>query len=253
MSFDFGSHEVSEDVKTALNEQFDSAVKTALEKETAGLKAKNQELLEGQATLKSKLSAFDGMDPTVVKDMMKQFQDEKEQGLFKEGKFQELLTARLEANSAKFNDQIDGLNKKLEVITGERDGFQSKYRQAVVSQEIGNLALKTNIRPTALDDIQRRAMEVFSVDEEGKLEAIDAKGKPVMTADGKLLTPERFLENLRQTCVHYWPDSEASGLQEGESGGSAATIDKKIQAAAEAGNQEEYERLVLLKRQGKTA
>ena len=63
-----------------------------------------------------------------------------------------------------------------------------------------------------------RGRSVFSLDENKQIEARDAEGK-LAVIDKKVMTTKNWIEGLKDTSPHYWPESEGAGAHGGSTGG----------------------------------
>lgn len=240
MVLDFGSLGV--DIPQEVQEKLNAQEADNINKEVSGLKNKNDELLGGQKTLKEKLAAYDGIDPEKTRKILADIEKDKDLQMLKDGKLDELVEKRANDYKVKYDDKLKGVQTDLEKITGERDTYKSKFEQHLVGQSVGKVALDAKALPTALDDITRRAMDVFQVTENGELEARNADGTLMKTEEGDLLTPARFIEKLKSEAPHYWPPSQSGGLG-GDGDDSGSDLDKRMEKAANEGDMETYEKL----------
>ena len=221
-----------------------SDVEKAVNEAVGGLKTKNDELLGKTKKLQEQLQQFDGIDPEKMRSMLKRFEDDEEAKLLAEGKVEELVEKRLSKATAQFDE-------KYSAIVAERDDFEgkwkisdAKYNKRVINEVMMKAAVDAGVRSEAIEDIVIQSRDIFTVGEDEELEARDKDGN-LRKIGEKLLTPKTFIESLKETKPHYWPDSQGAGAQgrRGESGGMQADIDAKLQAAAASGNMKEYRRL----------
>lgn len=209
-----GSDDVLKDPKVA------AAVAAAVEKEVAGLKTKNSELIQTQKQLKEQLAAFDGIDPTAVRNILKRFADDEEAGLLKAGKFDEVIEKR----TAKMREEYE---KKLKAATDETEAALKRaqaFQGRVLDDSVRAAAVKAGLHQHAIDDALFRARSMFTLDESGQAVQLGEDGKPVLGKDGKSpFTPLEWLEGMKEKAPHWFPAS-ASG---GGAGGSGKGADGK--------------------------
>jgi hypothetical protein len=158
-------------------------VRELIDREVAGLKSKNSDLLDKVNRLTSDKQAleesFQGFDPEKLTLLMKRFENDEEAKLIAEGKFDEVVARRLEAKSKPLEDQIAELQK----VVAERDQTvaerEAKIETMIFDQMIREAASdeKLGIQPTAIPDVITRMRKVFT--------KFDDKGQPVADAYGK--------------------------------------------------------------------
>lgn len=239
---DFTGTDIPAETQAKLNEQVSKAITGAVEKEVGGLRAKNEELLGNFKGLQEKLKAFDGIDPEATRALFDKFSKAEEQDLLKSGNIDGLVNKRLGDAKIKHDDEMKTVRGDLEKTAKERDSYKGRYESYVVRDVVGKFALESKAHTTALDDIARRAMDIFKVNEKGELEARGEDGSLLKTETGDLLTPQRFIESLKKAYPHYWPGSTGAGL-DGDVDGTGNDIEDKMAKAAEAGDMKTYNRL----------
>jgi len=217
---------------------------SAVEKAVGGLKTKNQELLGNMKELSEKLKSYGDIDPKKVREMMAKFENDEDQGLLKEGKIDELVAKKVDKIRAEMQDELQG-------VVSERDDFKMKYisenerfNNHVVSESVMKKAINAGVRKEALDDVVTAAGPIFKIGEDGEPEARDKDGNLRRIGD-KLFTADNWIESLRETKPHYWPDTSGAGASgaRGQSGGKQGDLAARIQAAAAAGDHKEYRKL----------
>jgi len=124
--------------------------------------------------------------------------------------------------------------------------YKTLYESKVIDDGIRAEATKAGVRSEALSDVLLRGRGVFSLDDKKQIEARDSEGKLAKTVDDKVLTTKNWIEGLKESSPHYWPNSEGAGAH-GSSSVSDSDHTAKLKAAADSGNQAEYRRLRALK------
>lgn len=191
-------------IKDYVQQQVDNAV--------TGLKNKNNELLGKNNSLSSKLSEFGDFSPEQVQQLNAIINGNEEAKLIADGKFEEVIAKRMDRTKAEYEEKINGLSTNLEKTSGEYDKYKKLYEERILGDELRNLAIKEGVRPQAYDDILRRGFDIFSLAEDGTIEARDKDGNLVKDSKEMLLTPERFLNNLKETAPYYWPESQGANV-----------------------------------------
>jgi hypothetical protein len=150
---------------------------------------------------------FEGIDPEEVKRLGEEKRRLEEEQRLKEGKFAEVMEARLKNAKADWEKQIT-------TVTGERDGLNARLTAIQIDQAVVSEATKRGLRSTALLDVTSRARQVFRL-VNGVPQAFEADGQTVRAGrDG--ITPMTLAE---------WVDalvSDAPHLFESNAGGGAA-------------------------------
>jgi hypothetical protein len=226
------------------SESIQKAISAAVESATSGLKSKNDELLGKLSKSNDKLRAFGDLDPEGIKTMMANFNQSEDAKLLSEGKFDELMEKKTDRIKAEYNDQINELSQKFEKTSESAAFYKQALEKKTIDDAVRNAALKENVLPQALDDVLRRAGDVFSINQDGELEARDSSGQLRKTEDGMLLKPENFVESLKKEAPHYWPQSVGVGAS-GNNGKGYTDQDMalKLNELAKSGDQVAYREL----------
>ena len=198
------------------------AIRKAVEEQTAGLKAKNSELIgklkERDDRIKefdSKLKEFDGIDPNAVRNILKRFADDEEAKLIADGKIDDVLNKRTERMKADYDKKLSEALSKAEQAEKRAQAFQGR----VLDDSIRAAAAKAGIHQHAIDDALLRARSIFALGEDGQAVQLGEDGRPVLGKDGKSpFTPLEWLEGMKEKAPHWFPAS-ASGSGAGGGGG----------------------------------
>lgn len=177
---------------------------------TQGLKDKNEALLGKNKDATDKLASFGDYDPEVIQTMMKSFNSSEEAKLIGEGKFDELIARRTDSMKAKHDDIVTTMQAALTKASDDSIKFKSRLDKNTIQEEVRKHAVAANALPGAIGDILRSATDVFTVTDDGEIEARDINGK-LMYDNEMLVEPERFVNALMKTHPHYWPKSEGGG------------------------------------------
>lgn len=230
---------LNESVQTALKEKLDDAVNNAV----SGLKKKNDELLSEKKKIAETLKNFENLDPEKAREALKFLEENENAKLLKEGKIEELLAKQTTQMREDHEAKMAEMAKKLEESNNNSHLYKTKYEQKMVEDSIRSAALKAGVRPEALEDVLTRGGNVFSLGEDGSVEARDKNGKLVKTADDMVLTTENWVEGLKKTAPHYWPGSEGAGGLGGEGGGGMDDLTAAMNDAAKKGDMVKYRKL----------
>lgn len=195
-----------------------NAAKTQVEEAVSGLKTKNSEILDEKKTLQETLKKFDGIDIKEVKIATDFYDKNKDAEFLKDGTVDELIEKKTSQLTSDFETQITELNGKLSEAYAHGETYQTLFESKVIDDGLRVEAIKQGVRNEALEDVVMRGRGVFSLDENKQIEARDAEGKLAITEDKKVLTTKNWIEGLKDTSPHYWPESEGAGAHGGSSG-----------------------------------
>ena len=101
--------------------QLDEAVARAVAEQTAGLKAKNGEVIGDNKKLKEQLAKFDGIDPEQVRAILKNFADGEEAKLIAEGKIDEVLAKRTDKLKGEHQKQLQGKDEEIGTLSARAE------------------------------------------------------------------------------------------------------------------------------------
>ncbi|WP_119300408.1 hypothetical protein [Dongia deserti] len=103
------------------------------------------------------------------------------------------------------------VNEIAERLAQERtEHLNQRLTQTLVEKHIAALAGTSGVRPEALEDVMRRAHDVFKVAGDGKLVPRSATGDD-LNDPSALLKPEEWLSSLKTTHPHYFAASNGGG------------------------------------------
>ena len=218
-----------------------NSTKSQVEEAVTGLKAKNTEILTEKKTLQENLKKFEGYDPKAIKEATEFYEKNKDAEFLKDGTVEELIEKKTSQLTSDFEIQINELNTNLQNAQKHGMTYQSLFESKVIDDGIREEALKSGMIPSAVEDAILRGRSIFSLDENKVIEARDSEGKLAVTEDKKVLNTKNWIESLRKTSPHYWPQSKGAGAFGGSSDMSDVMA-RKI-AAAESGDVNAYRRL----------
>ncbi len=232
---------------TAYQESLKTAVATAVATQVAeavsGLKAKNDELLNEKKTIQEKLKLFgDIEDPVKAKEALKFFQESTEAQMIKDGRIDELISMKTAAFRADVEAKVKELENTIQVKGQEATTYKSRFEKKMVEDHLREIALRAGVLPSAIPDVLLRGGTVFSLGASGEVEARDGENKLKQTADGMILTSDKWVAGLKESSPHYWPPSKSGGLG-GPGGGDDGDIQAKLADLAAKGDMVGYRKL----------
>ena len=173
-----------------------------------GLKAKNSELIGTLKEQREKLSQFDGIDPTVVRNIIKRFADDEEAKLIADGKIDDVLNRRTDRMKADFEKRLGDAKQLAEVAERRAKAFQGR----VLDDAIRAAAAQAGLHQHAIDDALFRARSMFTLDESGSAVMLGDDNKPVLGKDGKTaFGPGEWLDSMKEKAPHWFPAAASGG------------------------------------------
>lgn len=219
-----------------------NSAKTQVEEAVTGLKTKNQQILDEKKALDAKMKLFEGYDPKIVKEATEFYTKNKDAEFLKDGTVDELIEKKVSQLTSDFETQLTELNTNLTTAQKHGQTYQQLFEGKTIDDGVRAEAIKAGMLPTAVEDAVLRGRSIFSLDANKQIEARDSEGKLAVTEDKKVLTTKNWIEGLKETSPHYWPNSAGAGAF-GGSGNSESDFQAKLAALADAGDAESYRKL----------
>lgn len=216
--------------------EFKAALDEAVAKATAGLKSNRDEILEEKRSLKEELDKIKSTmaelgDLESLKAMRRRLETDEEAKLIAEGKIDEVLNRRTESMRKDSDARVEAATAKVGELETALQGAIATIAELRIGSEIDRAAAKLECAPTALRDVRRAALEVFSVNAEThEIEARNEDGVLRMGPDGKTaLSPEAWLSEQKAESPHWWGPSAGGGAGGGDRGGQKGVDAKKLE------------------------
>ncbi len=226
----------------ATKESLLSDIDKKIEEATAGLKNKNKELLDEKKKIQETLKNFENIDPQKAKEALEFLETNAEAQMIKEGKINELIDRKTSQMKSDHETALAEILSSLEETSTKATTFEKLYKTKMIEDGLREAALKAKVRPEAIDDIILRGSREFSLATDGTVEARDSDGKLKKTLDDKVLTPSNWIDGLKKTSPHYWPDSQGIGAR-GRFSSDPNDYAAALADAAKAGNIDAYRKL----------
>jgi len=218
------------------------AHKLEMDEAVNGLKSKNTEILDEKKGLQIKLKEFEDFDMEKATEAMEFIENNKDAQLIKDGKVDELIEKKTSQMRSDHEAAIGEMTSNLTTAQKNSTLYEGLYKTKMVEDSLREAAVGAKIRNEAVTDVLLHGRNIFSLADDGSVEARDSEGKLRKTADDKVLTTTNWIEGLKKTSPHYWPDSVGAGAGGGgvgEPGDLTAAMDR----AASKGDHAEYRRL----------
>jgi hypothetical protein len=212
-----------------------------VQEQVAALKAHNERLIAENKANKEKLSSFEGVDLDQYRNFMSQMENDEETKLIAHGKISEVVERRTQRMKEQFELNLKKKDEEAQRALKERDTFKANAENILLDTQLRNAAITAGVNPRALDDVIARGKRVFKVTDGNKLEARDANGLLMTGNDAtNSMTPEEFVDSLRQDHSYYWMANTPAGLT-GMAGLPATDASAHMLAAAQKGDQAAYQ------------
>lgn len=195
--------------------------------ELADLKSRIDDFRTNNLTLTEKLKAFDGKK-VLTQDEVDEFarladqeQSIKDKKLIDSGKLDELLVNRTEKMRNDFEAQLKSLSDSLEKSKEVAGKHERRLSSVMVESEVGKILSKSGNRPIqgAMDDIYSRAGQVWKVNEEGQLVALDSKGQQKYGSEANPLTLDEWIVQTVKDAPYLFETNEGTGGDGGKGTG----------------------------------
>lgn len=185
-------------------------LKSALEKERIAKR-------EAERQRKALEEKYHGIDLEQYKVIMDKFSTDEETGLLKAGKIDEVFDKRTERMRAEHEKTLKQLSEERDSALKRAAAYESKVFENCIRESAG----KSNVIPTAVEDVILRARGAFVLAEDGGLKAVDTNGEQVYGKDGKTgLTVQEWIETLKENAPHFFPSVSGAGIKGGGKGAS---------------------------------
>lgn len=213
-----------------------------LDETVTGLKSKNTELLDEKKQTQNKLKKYEEYDFDAANEAIDFLKNNKNAQLIKDGKVDELIEKETSTLRSDHEAALTELSTELTGLRQHGELYESLYKTKMVEDSLREAAIGAKVRPEAVTDILLHGRNVFALAEDGSVEARDAEGKLRKTVDDKVLTTSNWIEGLKKSSPHYWPDSAGAGARGGGLG-DEGDLTSALNKAANSGNMVEYRRL----------
>lgn len=244
-----------EELRNKAIEEFNKTLNAKIQEEVSGLKKKNEELLGEKKSVQQKLEEYnkklEGIDIEEAKKVLEQTKQQKKKQLLDEGKNEDYLKLEIQNRVSEIErDYLTRLEIELEAkkqATEKANKYETMYKEKMIVDKIREAALNSGSykTPSVLEDICERGRKIFHLNHsEDNIEARDADGGLRKTEDGKILTPEIWLNELRKITPHYFPPSEGTNSRGSSKGGNSRDdLLERMAVASREQNMTEYRRL----------
>ncbi len=212
-----------------------------IEESVTGLKSKNDDLLNEKKKVQEALKNFDGVDADKAKEALKFLEENADAQLIKDGKIEELLDRKTSSLRTEHETAIETITEQLLNEKNSNSKFKGLYESKLLDDALTKAAITAKVTPTAINDILLNGKGVFSISEDGSIEARDVDGKVMKTEDGIVLNTSNWIEGKKESNPHWWGASESGDLTPGDP--NSDDYNTALRRAADAGDNVAYRKL----------
>lgn len=206
------------------NPEVQKLIQAKLDEEVAGLKKKNSDLIAQEKKFKEQMSQYEGIDLEKIKNLQKQMAENEEMRLLAEGKTEEVVARRVELLKKDYEAQLNARESKIKEYENTLSSREEALRQLRVDGAIREAYVSLDYEPAALDDVIRKARDVFIMGEDGKVIPRDEHGNLIFGKDGKSnITASEWLQNLAEKKPYLRKPSKGGGATGNRGYGSVDT------------------------------
>lgn len=224
--FDAEGNEVQIDKAPEVASMLEKAVKEA----TSGLAANKEEILAEKKALQEQFQkvqdTWKGLDPEAVRTIMGRLENDEEAKLLAEGKTDEVFERRAERMKADHAKQVQAYEAKVVALQEGNETATQRVKRLTVEGGLRQAASELGVVPSAIEDALSRAMSVFDVNDEGKLQAADPDGGLIYGKDGQPIAPSEWLESMKEKAPHWFPAPSGGGAGGGKDRAGNYTISR---------------------------
>jgi hypothetical protein len=186
-----------------------------VEDSISAMTEKNAQLLDEKKKIQKTLRDFDGLDAEAAKEALKFLENNEDAQLIKDGKIEELLDRRTSTLRTDHEAVVEDLSTNLIEEKESKKKYKGLYQSKLLDDALTSAAIVAKVLPSAIADVLLNGKNIFSVADDGTIEARDKDGKIRKTDDGKVLDTSIWLNDRKTTSVHWWGMSEGGNLTPG--------------------------------------
>lgn len=194
-----------------------AAIQTAVDKQVSGLKVNNQSLIDEKRTMKgdytelqSLVDSFGGADN--IKTIMNSVANDKDLIDIKEGRIEDVWERRSQGLQNTFSKKEQTWQEAKAEYESKMENQHGVIRKLTIGADLRAEAVKHGAQPTALEDIERRGLNLFSLnDQNATIPGKDDNGLARVTDTGDPLMPDNFMASLKLSAPHLFAPSSGAG------------------------------------------
>lgn len=212
---DDNNEELQEQIAAQAESKAKEIAKAIIEKETAGLKSKNAELLAEVKKFKGKAKSIpDDFDAEKYQKMLEDEAHRAEQKAKEAGEWDKLKEQLAQKHEERINQLIAKHEDQVKNLSGERDGMRSTLESHLVDNQVLSEIVKAEGIPELLMPIVKRSVRLHEEDGKYSVNIVDADGNSrIGDEKGSPMTIAQLLGELREsdTFSPAFKGSKATG------------------------------------------
>jgi hypothetical protein len=225
------------DEDTADEDEVDDVDESASKKKSPAESRRLREFRNENIRLRKEMEALKGMlgdlTPEDLENMRaaaSRVQDDEEKQLLNKGKFDEVLNRRISSLKAENEKLLKKVNDELKTTKDRSEKLRAQLKRDRIVAKVREAAdkLKMRIPQTAIPDVDARALNIFDLDEDGNLIAMDGEDSR-LNNEGKEYSPHDFVLSLVEDAPHLVEGATGGDIKDSKGGkvrrGGVITID----------------------------
>lgn len=187
----------------------ESLIREAVDKEVAGLRNKNQELLGKLKKQQDVLKSWEGLDPEKVRNLVQLSQKDEESRLIAEGKVDEVVNKRMQDHLQRHASRMEELDEQIKSTVHEAEHWKMLYNDSIVKNYVATQI--KGLQEGSLPVVQEMVSKWLTV-EDGTV--IPSESAP-MWSKGKL-KPDQIQDYLAENYQFFFKPSTGGGATVGK-------------------------------------
>jgi hypothetical protein len=180
------------------------------------LNAKVTEFRNSNKKLAEDLKAFEGKK-VITEEEHTEFttlREKAEKGTLKPEEIETIVEKRTDKMRKQHTSEVTALRTQLDETTGRSKKLHGELEESRVQSAIANTLADIAVpKKGAMQDILSRGRGIWTMNEEGKLIAVDPDGNERMGGDGKPLTIKEFVNDIVKEAPYLFEDSKGGGAR----------------------------------------
>lgn len=174
------------------------------------LKKQNEELMR----------KLEGIDPEALemgRAALDKARNDRERDLIKAGRFDDVFELRMQEARAQHAKELKKLTDDLQAESNRASKLHKDLSSTKIASHILAKAAehKLQILPTAQQDFIRRAHDVYTLNDDGQVVAVDGDGQPRFNAERRPFTELDFFKSVVEEAPHLIAQTRGAGIDGG--------------------------------------
>ena len=202
-------------------EDYDNSVQAKIDEEVEGLKNKNEQLLNEKKSTQKMYEDFQSkyadIDPEKAKEALEIIKNTEKKELLDSGKLEEYLRVEIQNKTSdietKFQEKLNQEKTEKSTYFDKAKRYEDLYKNKLMDDALRLEATRAGVKQeeNAISDFILRGKEIFTLAEDGKLEARNADGSLAKMENDKILTPKEWAHSQKKERSYWFPASNSMG------------------------------------------